>query len=575
MESLNIHWEKHGSISRQIAVRMAIGAVLVTLLSLLAFGVLDYRDRVQAARKALDEIAQSSVPGIAGRLWQFDMAQLQVIVDGLTLIPSIGHVLVLDEKGAEVARSGHQIDDPGRRLEKRIDLVYHDPGIETRVGELRVVVDLWRLKVEAIERLLPLLIALLTVVSALGTVFFALFERSVARHLMAISGYLSCMSLERLDKPLTLPPTARLNNELGVVVDAINGMRQQILGSHQELIDHRRHLEETVAQRTAELRHQQAFTEAVLENISDGVVASDELGRLSFFNRAAREIPGITEDELSLSKWEGRYKIFQADGETLMAPADTPLFRALQGESVRNVQMVIAQSDGKRRILLVSGQSMLDTDGVRIGAVVSLHDITEQKIAEAKLLEAKDAAEAASRAKSLFLANMSHELRTPLNAILGFSDIVRRSPGLSETQQTNLAIIHKSGDHLLGLINDVLDLAKIEAGRTQIDRASFDLADLIVGITDMMRVRAMEKGLQLQVVQAPDFPQFIVDDQIKIRQILINLLSNAVKATEHGVITLRLTVESGTTECLILEVEDTGIGIAPEDQERIFEAFVQ
>ncbi|HRD90544.1 MAG TPA: histidine kinase dimerization/phospho-acceptor domain-containing protein, partial [Accumulibacter sp.] len=500
MESLNIHWEKHGSISRQIAVRMAIGAVLVTLLSLLAFGVLDYRDRVQAARKALDEIAQSSVPGIAGRLWQFDMAQLQVIVDGLTLIPSIGHVLVLDEKGAEVARSGHQIDDPGRRLEKRIDLVYHDPGIETRVGELRVVVDLWRLKVEAIERLLPLLIALLTVVSALGTVFFALFERSVARHLMAISGYLSCMSLERLDKPLTLPPTARLNNELGVVVDAINGMRQQILGSHQELIDHRRHLEETVAQRTAELRHQQAFTEAVLENISDGVVASDELGRLSFFNRAAREIPGITEDELSLSKWEGRYKIFQADGETLMAPADTPLFRALQGESVRNVQMVIAQSDGKRRILLVSGQSMLDTDGVRIGAVVSLHDITEQKIAEAKLLEAKDAAEAASRAKSLFLANMSHELRTPLNAILGFSDIVRRSPGLSETQQTNLAIIHKSGDHLLGLINDVLDLAKIEAGRTQIDRASFDLADLIVGITDMMRVRAMEKGLQLQVV---------------------------------------------------------------------------
>lgn len=575
MEALQKNLVKHHRISRQIAVRMAVGALLVTLLSLLSFGMLDYRDRVEAARTALDEIAGSSAPGIAGRLWQFDMAQLQVIVDGLTLIPSIGYVLVLDPSGVEVARAGQQIDDPDRRLEKRVDLVYRDRVIESRVGELLVVVDLWRLKVAAVARLLPLLIALVLVVTALGAVFFALFERAVARHLITISDYLSGMSLDRLDKPLTLPPAARLDNELGVVVDAINGMRQHILKSHRELEDHRRHLEETVARRTAELRRQQAFAQAVLENISDGVVACDERGRLSFFNRAAREMPGIAQDDLPPEQWVERYRIFEEDGATPMALADVPLFRALQGESVRNAQMVIEQADGRRQNLLVSGQSMLDADGARIGAVVSLHDMTEQKMAEAKLLEAKDAAEAANRAKSLFLANMSHELRTPLNAILGFSDLVRRSSGLSETQQSNLAIIHKSGDHLLGLINDVLDLAKIEAGRTEIERAPFDLADLIDGIANMMRVRALEKGLQLLVVQAPEFPHHIVDDQTKLRQILINLLSNAVKATEEGGVTLRLGVEPEPTERLVLEVEDTGIGIAPEQQGRLFQPFSQ
>ena len=207
--------------------------------------------------------------------------------------------------------------------------------------------------------------------------------------------------------------------------------------------------------------------------------------------------------------------------------------------------------------------------------VVLADAITEGQRISQELEAAKNAAETANKAKSVFFANMSHELRTPLNAILGFSDLVRRSPGLSETQQANLAIIHKSGDHLLGLINDVLDLAKIESGRTQIDRAPFDLADMVVGIADMMRVRAIEKGLQLLVEQAPDFPRYVIDDQAKLRQILINLLSNAVKATERGGIALRLGVEPGPAERLILEVEDTGTGIAPADRERIFEAFVQ
>ncbi|TAN65163.1 MAG: response regulator [Methylobacter sp.] len=188
---------------------------------------------------------------------------------------------------------------------------------------------------------------------------------------------------------------------------------------------------------------------------------------------------------------------------------------------------------------------------------------------------AKETAESANRAKSLFLANMSHELRTPLNAILGFSDILGRDANISESQKETLSIIHKSGDHLLGLINDVLDIAKIEAGRIVLESQPFDLSSLILDITDMLRLRAQAKDLHLLVEPSPDFPRYIVGDQGKLRQILINLISNAIKATEQGGVTLRLGFKHNQTECLLIEVEDTGCGIAPADQNLIFDAFVQ
>ncbi|MEJ2454041.1 MAG: ATP-binding protein [Candidatus Thiodiazotropha sp.] len=187
---------------------------------------------------------------------------------------------------------------------------------------------------------------------------------------------------------------------------------------------------------------------------------------------------------------------------------------------------------------------------------------------------ARDAAEAANKAKSVFLANMSHELRTPLNAILGFSNLMREDEGLSRDQRQSLDIINHSGAHLLKLINDVLEIAKIEAGKLQLASATFDLHGLVREVVDMMRLRAQQRGLQLELDQSSSFPRYIKGDEARLRQILVNLVGNAVKFTDEGGVTVRLKTHNEPRH-LQIEVEDTGVGIPEEEQQRLFEPFVQ
>ncbi|KJH71442.1 hybrid sensor histidine kinase/response regulator [Aliterella atlantica] len=198
-----------------------------------------------------------------------------------------------------------------------------------------------------------------------------------------------------------------------------------------------------------------------------------------------------------------------------------------------------------------------------------------------KLEQKAQEALAANHAKSAFLANMSHELRTPLSAILGFTQLMTRDPALSAAQLENLATISRSGEHLLTLINDVLSMSKIEAGRITLDETNFNLYNLLDALAEMFEIKAEAKGLELIFQRALDVPTYVRADESKLRQVLINLLGNAIKFTATGRVILRVSVISDRQEqsseglTLHFEVEDTGMGIAPSELERLFKPFVQ
>jgi two-component system, sensor histidine kinase and response regulator len=328
-----------------------------------------------------------------------------------------------------------------------------------------------------------------------------------------------------------------------------------------------------IAQDVTERKHAEkmrAFLASIVESSDDSIIGTDLDGRILSWNQGAEKLFGYTAEE-ALGKHITL--LFPASDRIDYLKSITKIRRQEHIERFESVRM------GKNGVPLdvsVILSPIKDTTGRLLGVSAIYRDITASKRADAELIKAKDAAEAASRAKSTFLATMSHEIRTPMNGILGMTELVLESELTSE-QRDNLQLVHLSAESLLTVINDVLDFSKIEAGKLEFESISFDVRDRLGEIMQTLGFRAHQKGLELIYDVHPDVPLALSGDPGRLRQILVNLVGNAIKFTEQGQILVDVALESiiADTACVHFSVRDTGVGIPAEQQEKIFEPFSQ
>jgi PAS domain S-box-containing protein len=334
-----------------------------------------------------------------------------------------------------------------------------------------------------------------------------------------------------------------------------------------ELRAHRDRLEELVSTRTAALASNEARLRSILKTMADGVLHINDRGIILSANDAAHAIFGYTAGELV------GQNVSRLMPEPHRAAHDGYLARYLETRSPHilgsRVEVTGLRKDGETFMLELATNELSDEAGTTFIGV--LHDITQRKATERAMLEAKAAAEAAARAKSEFLANMSHEIRTPMNAVLGLSRIGLRDSAGRASRDVFLRILD-AGEHLLGVINDVLDISKIEAGKLRVESRTFALSGVVDSVISLVTGQAANKGLELSLQQQPGLPEWVEGDALRLTQILTNLLTNAIKFTARGTVRLEVTREGDVTR---FAVSDTGIGIAAEQLAKLFHPFEQ
>jgi PAS domain S-box-containing protein len=340
----------------------------------------------------------------------------------------------------------------------------------------------------------------------------------------------------------------------------------------EELRNARDALEIRVQERTAELAYQRFLLATLTTHSPDYIYFKDAQSRFVRVSKALAEYLGLSDPAEAVGKTDSDF----------FEPARARQYLADEQEIMRTGKPIIDKEeeqpwpDGRVTWVSTTKVPLRSETGEVIGTFGISRDITDRKRAERQMQLAKEAAEAASRAKSLFLANMSHEIRTPMNAVLGMTELVLDTQ-LSPQQREYLAAVRESGESLLAILNDVLDFSKIEAGKLALDRAAFDLAENLGDTMKSLALRAHAKGLELAYHVHPEVPSVVAGDRNRLRQILVNLVGNAIKFTDQGEVVLEVDCQSQSEGEVVLHfaVADTGIGIPEDKRAAIFGAFEQ
>ncbi len=379
-------------------------------------------------------------------------------------------------------------------------------------------------------------------------------------------------------------------DEVGVLIDGFNEMLAQIQNRDTELLCASDSLERRVEERTAELeqevadrqRAQEALHESegrirlLLDSTAEAIYGIDREGNITFCNPAVLRLLGYQDADQLLGKYAHKLMHHSRADGTPYPIEECPIVDSrVSGRAIHLDDEVFWRVDGTS-FPVEYWAYPIRKEGEIVGAVVTFLDITKRKLVQASLLEAKEAAEAGSRAKSEFLANMSHEIRTPMNGIIGMTDLALETR-LTAEQRDYLGLVKSSADSLLHVINDILDFSKIEAGKLELEKTEFEIRDLFRDTLKTLARRTDDKPLEICARISPDVPKSLIGDPTRLRQLVVNLVGNALKFTQEGNIVLDTKLESiaGKEVRMHISVSDTGMGIPADKQQVIFDSFAQ
>ena len=324
--------------------------------------------------------------------------------------------------------------------------------------------------------------------------------------------------------------------------------------------------------------------EDALNTLTEGLILTDVKGKMrlandafaKWINHEPRKLIGVDPSTLPWSRVSANASATWdiTAGNNISMPWEKAL---RSGKPVSGTFLKLSKHNGKVITVMANSSPIIGATGDYVGVLTSFEDITDLENHKRELSRAKESADQANLAKSNFLARMSHEIRTPMNAILGYAEVLRENlEDDPATRQKHLVTIHNSGEHLLELINDILDLSKIESGQMELEKASFSIFQLMADVDSVLKMKAEEKGIYLRFEYGSAMPITIKSDAVRIRQSVINLIGNAIKFTSEGGVTIRTEmVPTPRTSMLAITVSDTGIGMTQQAKEKIFQPFSQ
>ncbi|MBI5110045.1 MAG: response regulator [Rhodocyclales bacterium] len=556
---------------------LLVGGIASALVSA-GEAVLSYRERMAQLDVHLKSVAAFISPAVTKSLWTFDLEQVEVQLQGVTKLPSI-HAIHLRQAGKPDISYGNK-SLHAETIAQVFPLVFAAAGQRHDLGTLEIVTDVAEIRAEHVQRglisfagntLVILLIVLLAVM---------IYHDFVRRRLLVIAEELKNVTpvdLRRFVPDADAAVAGNARDEIDELAAAIVVLKHTGATALQ-----------TADLRNAMLVESEERYRSLAEDSADWVWALDCAGHHTYSNQRGLDILGKDAGEFLWS-----------DPLALVHPHDRESFQACFERAVsekRGWHGVVTRwltGDGSYRSFESNASALFDGDGGLVGFQGVDRDITERMRIEAELehhrsnleeqvlartfelAEAKEAAEAASIAKSAFLANMSHEIRTPMNGIVGMAHLLRRGE-VTPQQARQLDNIDAAAEHLLGIINDILDISKIEAGKFAMEAIPLDIPGLLRKVGSLLANRARAKGVRL-MIETGSLPEGLLGDPTRIQQGVLNYANNALKFTEKGSVTLRasLTADDSHSAVVLFEVIDTGIGIDAEILPRLFSAFEQ